>query len=282
MILLRIPKQLTTILGVIILFGVSNFCLFAQDANQAPDTSNTPKVTLPSKEKFRIVVLAGQSNMAGRGFIEDEDKIPIPRVYMLNREGQWVPAIDPVHYDKKSAGVGPGRAFAKLLVDNDPTIAVGLVPTACGGSSIDHWTRGAYFEQTKSHPYDDAVARTKRALEDGELEAILWRQGESDSNAKGVVDYERKLIELFENFRKEFNAPNAPILVGDLFHYKENEYTQEIRRAQKKVVETIGSSAFISAEGAKLNPDKVHFDRESQIVQGERFYQGLVQIKEKQ
>ena len=56
-------------------------------------------VELPAKDKFRIVVLAGQSNMAGRGFIEPEDKIPIPRVYMLDREGKWTSAVDPVHYE---------------------------------------------------------------------------------------------------------------------------------------------------------------------------------------
>ena len=54
-------------------------------------------VKLPPKEKFYLVLLAGQSNMAGRGFVEDADKVPNPRVLMLNRDLEWVPAVDPVH-----------------------------------------------------------------------------------------------------------------------------------------------------------------------------------------
>src|SRR5258705_13607468 len=32
--------------------------------------------TLPSKENFYIFILAGQSNMAGRGFVEPQDTVP--------------------------------------------------------------------------------------------------------------------------------------------------------------------------------------------------------------
>ena len=106
-------------------------------------------VKLPPKEKFLLVLLAGQSNMAGRGFVQDSDKIPSPRVVMLDKEGNWVPAVDPVHYDKKAAGVGPGRTFANLLAATDPEITVGLIPTACGGSPISSWVPGGYWEQTK-------------------------------------------------------------------------------------------------------------------------------------
>ena len=249
---------------------------------QAQNDSNPSDVAveLPTKENFRIVVLAGQSNMAGRGFVEEEDKIPIPRVYMLNKEGLWVPAVDPVHYDKPSAGVGPGRTFAKLLVESNPAIAVGLVPTACGGSSIDHWAPGVFFNQTKSYPYDDAISRTKRALEDGELEAILWRQGESDASPQKAINHAEKLQTLFERFRKEFNAPNLPILVGELFYEEETEGSQAIRKAQLEVVEKLQPAAFVSAEGTVLNPDRVHFDRQSQIEQGKRFFEALQKLRE--
>ncbi len=72
-------------------------------------------VKLPPKEKFYLVLLAGQSNMAGRGKIQPEDRTPYPRVLMLNKEGEWVPAAAPIHFDKSFAGIGPGDAFAKLL-----------------------------------------------------------------------------------------------------------------------------------------------------------------------
>lgn len=238
-------------------------------------------VQLPSKENFKIILLVGQSNMAGRGFVQDEDKIPIPRVYTLDKTGNWVPAVDPIHYDKPSAGVCPGRSFAKEMVDADPNIAVGLVPAACGGSSIEHWRPGVHFNQTNSYPYDDAISRTKRALQDGTLEAILWRQGEADARVEKAKTYPEKLVVLFNNFREEFNAPNVPILVGELFPKTPNKGYDAIREAQIATVKTLDNIAFVSAEGTTLNPDNVHFDRASQIEQGKRFYKALKELKAK-
>ena len=83
--------------------------------------------------------------MAGRGAIAPEDKVPHPRVLMLDRSGNWVPAVDPVHFDKPFAGVGPGRRFAILLAESDPSITVGLIPAACGGSPLSTLTAGIHI-----------------------------------------------------------------------------------------------------------------------------------------
>jgi hypothetical protein len=69
---------------------------------------------LPPKEKFHLILLVGQSNMGGRGTVEAQDKTPHPRVLMLNKANEWVPAIDPLHFDKAAAGVGLGKTFATL------------------------------------------------------------------------------------------------------------------------------------------------------------------------
>src|SRR5690606_20312226 len=42
-----------------------------------------------SKEKFHIYLFIGQSNMAGRAPIEDQDKIIMERTYLLNKEDKW-------------------------------------------------------------------------------------------------------------------------------------------------------------------------------------------------
>ena len=43
---------------------------------------------LPAKEKFHLFLLVGQSNMAGRGVVDAQDKTPDPRVLMLNKAGE--------------------------------------------------------------------------------------------------------------------------------------------------------------------------------------------------
>ena len=74
--------------------------------------------------------------MAGRGVVTEADLEIHPRVLMLAKDGTWQYAVDPVHYDKERAGAGLGRSFALELVKQNPDITVGLVPAACGGTSI--------------------------------------------------------------------------------------------------------------------------------------------------
>ncbi|HND53722.1 MAG TPA: sialate O-acetylesterase, partial [Pirellulaceae bacterium] len=159
-------------------------------------------VQLPPKSKFQLFLLVGQSNMAGRGAVEKQDKTPHPRVLMLNKAGKWAPAVDPLHFDKPAAGVGLGKTFGQLVADANPDATVGLIPCAVGGSPIDTWKPGAYYDATKSHPWDDALRRAKLALEAGELKGILWHQGESDSNEKLAPAYAAKLDDLIARLRK--------------------------------------------------------------------------------
>lgn len=42
-------------------------------------------IKLPAKENFHLFLLVGQSNMAGRGVIDVQDKTLNPRVLMLNK-----------------------------------------------------------------------------------------------------------------------------------------------------------------------------------------------------
>src|SRR6185503_2704738 len=49
----------------------------------------SPAGTLPAKEQFHIYLLFGQSNMAGRGALE-EGRQPHPRVLKLTAEHTWV------------------------------------------------------------------------------------------------------------------------------------------------------------------------------------------------
>src|SRR5690349_7266005 len=92
---------------------------------------------------LQLFLLIGQSNMAGRGKIEAIDRVPIPRVLMLNKELQWVPAIDPVHFDSPSrVGVGIARTFGRVLAEANPSATIGLIPAAVGATSLDQWKPG--------------------------------------------------------------------------------------------------------------------------------------------
>lgn len=233
-----------------------------------------PAVNLPAKEKFHIFVLAGQSNMAGRGDPVEEDKTPHPRVLVLKKDGTWALAVDPLHYDKANAGVGLGKTFGRLLAEQDESITIGLVPTACGGSPIDSWQPGGFHAQTKSHPYDDALKRTRRALEDGELHGILWHQGESDTNPKLAKVYGEKLTELIARFREDLAAPHAPFVIGQLGQFPNRPWSEGWRlvdAAQQEVAKSIPGVAFVSSKDLMHRGDNLHFDSPSQREFGRRY-----------
>src|SRR5699024_7187519 len=134
----------------------------------------------------------------------------------LSKNGKWVPATEPIHYDKPVAGVGPGRSFGKVIKSRDTTIKVGLIPCAVGGSSITVWKPGGYHQQTQTHPYDDCIARAQKARKDGTLKAILWHQGASDSNPDQAPPYKKRLYKFVKDFRNDLGTPNLPFIAGEL------------------------------------------------------------------
>ena len=243
-------------------------------------------VPLPPKEKFHLFLLVGQSNMAGRGVVTPQDNTPDPRVLMLNKAGEWVPAVDPLHFAKPgAAGVGLGRSFAAAIADANPGVTIGLIPCAVGGSPIDVWKPGAYYEPTKSHPWDDALQRATLALRSGTLKGILWHQGESDSSAALAPAYEAKLIDLIGRFRSELHAPDVPFVIGQLGKFEGSPWNASrslVDQAHRDIAAKIPRTAFVSAEGLKDKGDKTHFDSPSYREFGQRYaaeYLKLVRAK---
>lgn len=256
-------------------------------ASQPSWAQERKPVSLTDGSNFHLYLLVGQSNMAGRGRVTEADKTPHPRVLMLNKEGNWVPAIDPLHFDKPGiVGVGLGKTFGAMMAERDPHIVIGLVPCAVGGSPIDSWKPGEFYKPTQSHPWDDALRRARLAMKTGTLKGILWHQGESDS-VDGLSDtYEAKLHDLIKRFRTELNAENVPFLVGQMGQFEEapwNEHKHRVDKAHRDLPDKVSNTAFVSSDDLKHRGDRVHFDAESYRILGKRFAEAYGQlIKPKQ
>jgi hypothetical protein len=241
----------------------------------------TPHAPPTNKANFHIFILAGQSNMAGRGVVEAQDKQAHPRVFALSQDGQWRPAIAPIHYDKKVAGVGLGKSFAIALAQQNKDVVIGLVPTACGGSPISSWRPGGYHTQTKSHPYDDALQRARRAMQDGTLKGILWHQGESDSKPELAGAYQNELTDLIARFRKDLRAPEAPFVIGQLGRFHGKPWTPErqiVNQAHIAVANQSPTVGFVPATDLTPNRDNVHFDSRSLREFGKRYANTYLKI----
>lgn len=215
---------------------------------------------------LELFLLIGQSNMAGRGAVEAQDKEAIPGILKLTKEMTWAPAIDPLHFDKPDiAGVGIGRSFAKTLLAWRPGASIGLIPAAFGGTSLDEWKPGDKL-------YADAVKRAREAMKAGKLRGILWHQGEADSaSAEKIASYRERFASLISHFREELNAPDVPVVVGELGEYRTAALNRQMNEQLALVPFSVAHSGFVSSAGLVHKGDGTHFDSPSLREFGRRY-----------
>lgn len=220
---------------------------------------------------MKSVLLIGQSNMAGRGFLSEVMPICNENIFML-RNGRWQMMTEPIHFDRAVAGVGPAASFAQAWCNANKNEQIGLIPCAEGGSSIDEWSK-------ESTLFRHAVSEAKFAMENSELIAILWHQGESDGRSKKYKNYYHKLNILVNSFRKELGDLEVPFIVGGLGNYLSKsgfgrscvEYDL-INQELLKYVENNRNCYFVTGEKLYPNPDGIHINAESQRRFGIRYF----------
>ncbi|KAL5714057.1 hypothetical protein ACHQM5_016069 [Ranunculus cassubicifolius] len=227
-----------------------------------------------------IFILAGQSNMAGRGgvLIDKWDGIvptqcqPNPSILRLTAQLTWEVAKEPLHSDidvYAVCGIGPGMSFANAI---QPKIGgtIGLVPCAVGATKISEWSRGT------TH-YNVLVNRTKVSLEKGgKVRAMLWYQGESDTiETVDAVNYKSRLEKFFLDLRADLQMPNLPIIQVALATAQGPRQNKEIvRRAQLGL--RLPNVWCVDGKGLQAGQDYVHLTTPAQVHLGqmlaEKFY----------
>ena len=242
----------------------------------------SPRETYPEPNGLQLFLLAGQSNMAGRGIVEAEDRVAQPRVLTLDRNDAWVPAVEPIHFDKAVAGVGPGRAFGIAMAEALPGARIGLIPAAVGGSPITAWEPGVRYAETGAYPYDDAIRRARIAMRDGELKAILWHQGESDANPQAAALYAERLSALVERFRADLGVPDLPVIVGQLGRFEGKPWTpshQQVDAAHRALPTRLRNVRYVSSEGLAHKGDTLHFSAPAARMLGRRYAEAYLALK---
>ncbi|MEQ3168448.1 sialate O-acetylesterase [Mediterraneibacter gnavus] len=224
---------------------------------------------------MKSILMIGQSNMAGRGFINEVPMICNERILMLRNAG-WQMMAEPINYDRPNAGIGLAGSFAAMWCMEHEGERIGLIPCAEGGSSLDDWA-------VDKNLFKNAVIQAGFAMQDSELIGILWHQGESDSYGGGYQTYYKKLQVIIESLRKELNAFEVPLIIGGLgdflgkngFGLNCTEY-ELVNEQLLKFAREQENSCFVTAEGLTPNPDGIHMDAVSQRRFGVRYYEAFV------
>jgi len=237
-----------------------------------------------------LFLLVGQSNMKGRGLIDPKPVTSKRNLFFHPREQQWYVSRDPLHSagtpdlidGSDNAGTGPGMSFAMTLLKKDPKLAIGLIPAAVGGASINLY---------KGKLYDRSLMFVAKGREQSpiktEIKAILWLQGESDSTEGGYTSYEAKLLDLVDRYRTELKNPELPFIactIGSFIHpHKRFTRSREINEILLKLPSKRKHTACVDARDLTVTTgDKLHYGKEAQVEIGRRFaaaYLKLVEAK---
>jgi len=232
--------------------------------------------SLKPDSSIHLYLLIGQSNMAGRGKPDAQSKMVNAKILMLDSTNNWVPATDPVHFDKpKVAGVGPAISFANEMLGKNKNITIGLIPCAWGGSPIKVWSPGAtYFN---AHPYDDAVRRTKIAMQKGVLKGIIWHQGEADNDSLKYKKYLPELVLLVQRFRKDLSNDALPFVAGEIGYFNKRNF---INAVINQLPRELPYTSVVTAKDLADKGDHLHFDAPSARELGKRYARAMKLLQE--
>jgi hypothetical protein len=223
-------------------------------------------------------LMAGQSNMAGRGYLNDVQQIYDEKIKVLVN-GRWQTMTEPINFDRPTSGIGLAASFAGAWRLKNNQEEIGLIPCADGGTSLDDWAVGGAL-------FESAVLQAKLALKTSKLTGILWHQGENDSFGGLSALYHDKLSIIVDAFRSQLDAPDIPFIAGGLGDFLSSgrygkyftEYN-EVNYALLKFAETKPNCYFVTANGLTANGDGLHFDAVSQRKFGIRYFESLHEKK---
>ena len=211
-----------------------------------------------------LILLIGQSNMAGRGPIDEVQPIADPKISMF-RQDQWQAAVEPLHTDKATAGIGLAMSFAAEYRKARPAAEVGLLPCAVGGTPLSRWLPGCDL-------YQNAVATARSASGAGTLKAILWHQGEADAqDPELATSYGRRLQQMVAALRQELG--DLPFVAGGLGDFLATHercvHYQVVNQALAGLA--LPGCTFVSAAGLADMGDGIHFGAQALREFGRRY-----------
>ncbi|MBR4717663.1 MAG: hypothetical protein IKP09_06355 [Lentisphaeria bacterium] len=242
----------------------------AQTAAESKFDPNVVKIPADKKE-FHIFLLTGQSNMEGAGYpVLPQYLTGTTQVLELNDKMEWVKNVAPY-----GRGYGPGEAFALHYAKLHPDVTVGLIHAARGGRSMRELSKGGRDNTDRAPNYDNLIKKIKFAQEQGEVKAMLWHQGESDTGNRNYINELNKLV---TDVRTDIGIADLPLLVGELGRYV--NWTDGFNRMIQDVESKIENCKLISSKGLMHRGDELHISGYSVEIFGCRYLDAYLKMRE--
>ena len=221
-------------------------------------------------------LLIGQSNMAGRGYLEEAEEVDQSRIKIL-RNGRWQGMFRPINPDRSFSGVSLAESFAEAYAKKYD-VDVGLICCADGGTSLEQWQPGGLLA-------DNAIYQAKLAQRTSTITGVLWHQGEADCNEDAYSRYEKRFAVLMAALRSELGLHDVPFLLGGLGDFLKECSNGELKDyvyvndALQSIAQNHPMTGFVSAKGLGSNPDKLHFHSKALYKFGLRYFDEFERLR---
>lgn len=280
-------------------------------------SATSTKIASTENQDVHVILLAGQSNMAGAAnydALDDKLKKRIEKAaqtVQLSVDGNAPKPLSPKYSDYQQNKRGFGNVFGPelflglTLAEKNPQQEYLFIKKAQGGTALEgawnpEWTaekaaavekegfkRDLQLYKTHQQQIKQQLALLEKAGKSYKIVGMFWMQGENDA-AKEVAakNYEVNLKKLIAGYRREFNVPDMPFIMGQInsSYGKFKKYGPEmvrnamlnVAKADKKVA-VIETSMDRSWSDFPKHTDNVHYNHVGQMRLGiafaEEFYE---------
>lgn len=238
-----------------------------------------------TKEKFDIIIQAGQSNAegCGQGMAEHPFGNNDGRIWYLNPNFTISLASERVWGNNIAGDFSLTFAAeyikAGLLAEGRKLI---IIRAAVGGTGFSDKRWG--MEDDLFLCLIDMIKTARELNPENRFVAFLWHQGEGDWGTSFETHY-ANLSGLLKSVRDEAGVANLPFAAGDFVPQWRDANTKgeekPVRRAIREVCANSQPAAFVESDGLLSNAQKtggkdtVHFCRDSLNVFGVRYFNAL-------
>ncbi len=255
-----------------------------------------------SKEKFDIIIQAGQSNAEGNGMGDVEkayqqtDDVWFMCGALDSHEFYLCPAHEGVRENEVLSNFI--FKFAENYVADNRLKDGRKLLILCAAVGGTGFIKGQWKMTDCYYLRMMEMIRTALSLNpENRLVGFLWHQGESDAISGGTFDgHYNNLQTLFNSVRDEFNVPEIPFIAGDFvqdWSSKNTDICKPVVNAVRKICNDYHFGAFVESDGLNSNlqefgcptpalgtliEDDIHFSRGALYELGERYYKAFSEI----
>jgi hypothetical protein len=273
--------------------GVTAWAALPYHLNEGDISATYGTINGTSIQGYDIVILAGQSNMSGRGTAFSAATDPAnPRIFQYKSKAPnantIVAAAEPLDMHDTPTGIGPGLQFARWyaarkLVGNRKVL---LVPVAHGGTPLVSTNALGWRRGVTGNLYANMVTQAQGALAaagtGSRIVAALWLQGETDGdNGVTNVQYQTDFDALINGLRTDLSIPDLPFIVGTMVpEYLSTGTRPAVNAVHRDTPNRIARTDVAVSAVGQNNGDGNHFNAPGQRANGKAMFDAYERIME--